>query len=230
MDPVTISIRERLFAMQEEAYRSFQCRLMPTVDPRTVIGIRTPLLRALARELRGTPDALSFLQALPHPYYEENNLHGLLISELRGYDETVAALEDFLPYVDNWATCDLIRPAAFRRRPPALPEQLHLWMGASHLYTVRCGLELLMTLYLDDGFRPDYLEWAAALPESEYYVNMMVAWFFATALAKQYEASVIVLEEHRLPRWIHNKTIQKAVESRRLSAAQKQYLRELRRA
>ena len=229
MDPVILSVRERLFSLQDEAYRVFQSRLMPTVDPRTVIGVRTPLLRATARELKGTPDALSFLQALPHAYYEENNLHGLLISELRGYDEAVAALNAFLPYVDNWATCDLIRPAAFRRHPSALPKQLHIWMDSSHPYTVRFGLEMLMVLYLDRDFRPEYLEWAAALPEGEYYENMMVAWFFATALAKQYEASVVFLQEHRLPLWTHNKTIQKAVESHRIPAAQKQYLQGLRR-
>ncbi|MGI6695658.1 MAG: DNA alkylation repair protein [Christensenellales bacterium] len=224
------AIQERLFALQDLAYRDFQAKLMPTVDKARVIGVRTPALRQYARELAGTPEAAAFLAKLPHDYYEENNLHGFLIERIKGYEETVAALDAFLPHVDNWATCDLMRPRAFKKRPAALyPAQIDSWLASPHPYTVRFGLGMLLWLYLDEGFEPEMLARAAGIRSDEYYVNMMVAWYFATALAKQPEAALPYLKNHRLPRWTHNKAIQKAVESRRISAERKTYLKALRR-
>lgn len=220
-------IQERLFAMQDLAYKDFHCKLMPTVDRERVIGVRTPELRKLARELASSPEAEQFLGELPHQYYDENNLHGFLISLMKDYGETVEALDVFLPYVDNWATCDLMSPKAFKKRPPELPEQARRWMGAEHVYTVRFGIGVLMEFYLDEAFRREYLDWAAELRSEEYYVNMMTAWYFATALAKQYEAAAAYLEERRLDTWTHNKAIQKAIESRRISEERKAYLRGL---
>lgn len=229
MDWTERELRERLFALRDPGYREFQCKLMPTVDPETVIGVRTPALRKLAREFGRTDAAAPFLEALPHRYYEENNLHGMLLSAWRDYGRTVEALELFLPYVDNWATCDLISPRAFQDHPPALPEQAGTWMAAEHPYTVRFGIGVLLEFYLDEAFRPDFLSWVAAVRSGEYYVNMMIAWYFATALAKQYEAALPYLEENRLETWVHNKTIQKAVESYRVPDDRKAHLRTLRR-
>ena len=200
---------------------------MPTVDPDTVIGVRMPALRKLVKDFAETPEAAEFLKALPHRYYEENNLHGLLISAMRDYDRAVAALDAFLPYVDNWATCDLIRPKVFQKHLPELLEKIQVWLASDHTYTVRFGLEMLMTCYLDDAFRPEYLELAAGVRSGEYYVNMMIAWYFATALAKQYDAALPYLRERRLDPWTHNKAIQKAIESCRVTGEQKAYLRTL---
>ena len=200
---------------------------MPTVDPEAVIGVRTPELRKLARELAGTEEAADFLRTLPHRYYDENNLHGFLLSLLKDYGETVAGLELFLPYVDNWATCDLMSPRAFRKHPPQLPEQARRWMASQHTYTVRFGIGALLEFYLDEAFRPEYLDWAADLRSGEYYVNMMTAWYFATALAKQYDAALPYLLDRRLDGWTHNKAIRKAIESRRIPDEQKAYLRSL---
>lgn len=222
-------IRERLFEMQDEGYRAFHSRLIPTVDPALVIGVRTPALRKYAKELAKTPDAQEFLRCLPHRYYEENNLHGFLIEQLRDYDQTIAALAVFLPFVDNWATCDLMRPRIFQKHLPELISQIPVWMSSGQTYTVRFGIEMLMTFYLDAAFRPEYLDWVAELRSDEYYVNMMIAWYFATALAKQYNAALPILEEGRLAPWTHHKAIQKAIESDRIKPEQKEYLRRLKR-
>lgn len=222
------AIQEKMFALQDLNYRQFQAKLMPTVDPEQIIGVRMPALRKLAKELKGTAEAEAFLAALPHRYYDENNLHGLLLCARSGYEETVAGLEDFLPHVDNWATCDLLSPRAFRSHPPQLPGQLRRWLDSGDTYTVRFGLEMLMSFYLDECFRPEYLDWAAEVKSEEYYVRMMVAWYFATALAKQYDAALPYLTSRRLEQWTHNKTIQKAVESYRITPEQKDALRALR--
>ena len=228
MEPVQ-EIQDRLFALQDPEYRLFQSRLMPTVDPARVIGVRTPDLRKLSRELAGTEQAAAFVRQLPHDYYEENNLHGLLIASLRDYGETVAALESFLPHVDNWATCDLLHPRAFDKCPEALPDQLFRWLQSDGTYTVRFAMGMLMSLYLDEAFRPRYADWVAGVKSEEYYVNMMAAWYFATALAKRWDDVFPYLTDHRLPVWTHNKAIQKAIESRRISPEQKQILRSLKR-
>ncbi len=228
MEPVQ-EIRDRLFALQDPEYRLFQSKLMPTVDPACVIGVRIPALRKLSRELAGTEQAAAFVRQLPHDYYEENNLHGFLIASLRDYGETVAALESFLPHVDNWATCDLLHPRAFDKRPEALPDQLFRWLQSDRTYMVRFAMGMLMSLYLDEAFRPEYADWVAGVKSEEYYVNMMAAWYFATALAKRWDDVFPYLTDHRLPVWTHNKAIQKAIESRRISPEQKQILRSLKR-
>lgn len=220
-------VQARLFALQDTEYRDFQCRLIPNVDPNTVIGVRTPELRKFAKDFAKEPEAAEFLRILPHRYFEENNLHGFLIERMKDYDRVIAALDAFLPFVDNWATCDQLRPGVFAKRPPQLREQIQIWMASGHTYTVRFGIEMLMCLYLDDAFLQEYLDWIAAIRSDEYYVNMMTAWFFATALAKQYDAALPYIEERRLAPWTHNKAIQKAVESYRIADAQKAYLRSL---
>ena len=223
------SIRERLFAMQDLGYRDFHARLMPTVDKETVIGVRIPMLRKYAKELSKLPEKDVFMKQLPHTYYEENNLHGYLIEQIRDYDTCIREVERFLPYIDNWATCDTMKPGVFKKHRQELLEKICQWIRSDQTYTIRFGVGMLMQSYLDDGFLPEYHQWVAEIVSDEYYVKMMVAWYFATALAKQYEASLPYLEEKRLDQWTHNKTIQKAVESYRITPEQKSYLRTLRR-
>lgn len=220
-------IRGRLFELQDAGYRAFQCKLIPTVDPETVIGVRTPQLRKLARELAKTPEAAEFMRLLPHRYYDENNLHGLLIATIRDYDTALAATEAFLPYIDNWATCDIISPKVFARHLPELLPRIEAWLQSDHTYTVRFGIEMLMSFYLDQAFRPELPELVAGVRQEDYYVRMMIAWYFATALAKQYDAALTLIEQQRLEPWTHNKAIQKAIESYRVSDEQKAYLRTL---
>ena len=222
-------ILQGLFALQDLSYKDFQCGLMPNIASERVIGVRMPALRAYARMLTAG-EAAQFLAALPHRYYEENNLHGLLLCADRDFERTLARLDAFLPYVDNWATCDLLSPKAFaRRRDAALTSYIRRCLNADACYTIRFGIELLMNLFLDDAFDVRYLDWVAALRSEEYYVNMMIAWYFATALAKQYDAALPYLEQRRLDAWTHNRTIRKATESYRISDAQKAYLKSLKR-
>lgn len=224
-------LRELLEEHADEKYRSFQCGLIPTVDPGSVLGVRVPELRRIARELAhdGPAAARELLGPPPHETYEEGLLHALLVNEMRDYDACVAALNEFLPFVDNWATCDILAPRAFEVRPVALPAQAEGWMAdEEHPYAVRFGVGVLMRLYLDDAFDPIYLGRVCALRSGEYYVNMMVAWYVATALAKQWEATLSVLEGRLLAPWTHNKAIQKAVESRRVTPEHKRLLRTLR--
>ena len=220
-------IREQLWEMQDLAYKEFQSKLMPTVSSDTIIGIRVPQLRAFAKRMKEEPDIGRFLRALPHSYYEEDNLHAFLIEQIRDYEACVAEVNRFLPHVDNWATCDMMRPKCFVRHGEELLREIEIWLNAEHTYTIRFGIGMLMNFYLEDRFEKGFLERVSKIESEEYYVNMMIAWYFATALAKQYEAAVIYLEERRLPVWVHNKTIQKAVESRRISKEKKEYLRKL---
>jgi len=222
-----MNIREGLFSLQDVEYRAFQAKLMPTVDPEKIIGARMPELRKFAREVKGTEEATRFLQQLPHEYYDENNLHGLLVSFIKDPELCIAELDRFLPYVDNWATCDMTSPAVFRKHPAGLLPKVREWMASGHTYTVRFGIKTLMNDYLDDAFSPEYPEWVAAVESEEYYVRMMIAWYFATALAKQPEAVLPYLENRRLEPWTHNKTIQKARESYRISPEMKTYLSRL---
>lgn len=220
-------IQEKLFELQDVKYKEFHSGLIPTIDSETIIGVRTPQIRKLARELSKSPEAEAFLKQLPHKYYEENNLHGALIAQMKDYNRVIHELERFLPYIDNWATCDLISPKVFKKHLPQLIEQIKIWMDSDRIYTVRFGIGMLMGFYLDDAFKPEYPELVAAVISEEYYVNMMIAWYFATALAKQYTAVVPYLEQNRLEKWTHNKTIQKAIESYRITEEQKAYLRGL---
>lgn len=221
-------ISEQLFALQDTEYQTFQSKLMPAIPSETVIGVRTPLLRKLAKELAGTPQAEEFLHSLPHRYYEENNLHAFLIEQIRDYDTVLAETETFLPYIDNWATCDCFCPKVFAKHKAELLSSIRRWLNSGKLYPVRYAMGMLMRYYLDEGFRPEYLAWVAGVHSEEYYLNMMRAWYFATALAKQPDAALPWLTERRLDVWTHNKTIQKAVESCRISPEMKQQLRELR--
>lgn len=223
-------VRVRLFDLQDLKYKDFHSKLMPTVDPNLVIGVRTPQLRKFAREFSKTPEAADFLKILPHKYYEENNLHGFLVEGIKDYEECITAVNAFLPYVDNWATCDLMRPKVFGKHLQELLAQIKIWIESKETYTIRFGIEMLMTFYLDEQFDIAYPELVAEVQSEEYYVNMMIAWYFATALAKQYEAVIPYIEQGRLQRWTHNKAIQKAIESYRITEEQKAYLRTLRKA
>ena len=222
-----MEIREELTALRDEKNAAFAARLIPNIPPETILGARTPALRKLARTLRGTEEAERFLSCLPHALHEENLLHALLLNELRDYARCLRETERFLPFVDNWAVCDALRPKCFAKHRRELLEPIRRWLASDGTYTLRFGLEMLMTHYLDEDFSPDCLDWAAALRSEEYYVNMMIAWYFATALARQYEAALPYLSERRLDPWTHNKTIRKAVESYRISDEQKAFLKTL---
>ncbi len=227
MNNIIKSVQADLFEMQDLEYKEFHSKLMPTIEPDKVIGIRTPVLRKYAKNFVKTEEAKEFIRVLPHTYYEENNLHGFIIEDIKEYDRVIEELERFLPYVDNWATCDLMRPKVFKKHLPKLLEQIKLWIASEHTYTTRFGIEMLMTYYLDEHFVPEYLEMVAEVRSEEYYVNMMIAWYFATALAKQYYDTLPYIEDKRLDKWTHNKAIQKAIESYRVSDEQKRYLRTL---
>ena len=222
------AVFQRLSELSDPTYRDFQAGLIPNISPETILGVRVPALRKLARELRGSAEAQEFMAALPHEYYDENCLHGLLINDIKDFGATVSALDAFLPYVDNWAVCDLISPRSFKSRPPELAAHVRRWLESSHSYTVRFGMGTLLRFYLDEGFEPAQLEAVAERCCEEYYVNMMVAWYFATALAKQPEAALPYIENRRLSRWTHNKAIQKSIESRRIPDETKTYLKTLR--
>lgn len=224
-----MTIQERLFSMQDLKYRDFHAGLCPTLDANTIIGVRTPILRGLAKEIRKTGEDATFLKNLPHPYYEENQIHAFLISEERDFDIALREVNRFLPYIDNWATCDALRPKAFVKNRTRLIPQLEVWLSSQEPYTIRFGIEMLMVHFLDADFRPEYLERVSRIRSGEYYVNMMIAWFFATALAKQYETVLPYLTENRLDIWVHNKTIQKARESYRIAGSQKTFLNTLKR-
>lgn len=227
-------IQTRLFALQDEGFKAFNSKLMPTVAPETVIGVRTPALRALAKELRGTETAAQFMSVLPHEYFEEYALHAFLIEYIGDYAYCVAALEKFLPYVDNWATCDQLNPKVLGAHRAELMGNIRRWIASEHVYTRRYAIGLLMRWYLGEDFHTEYADIVAAADDGrfggydKYYLNMMQAWYFATVLAKNYNEALPYLEERRLAPWTHNKTIQKAIESYRVTDEHKAYLRTLR--
>lgn len=229
MKKIEREVQERLFTLQDIVYKDFQSKLIPNIAPEHIIGVRTPALRALAKELHRREDVEDFLSAMPHCYFEENQLHAFVLSLGRSYGETVERLNVFLPYVDNWATCDQMSPKVFRKHRAELLAEIDRWLGSEHSYTVRFGIGMLMQHYLDEEFRDEYPARVAELRSGEYYVNMMIAWYFATALAKRYDETLPYLEQHRLDPWTHNKAIQKAVESNRIPDAAKAYLRTLKR-
>ncbi len=223
-----MEILHQLFQMQDIGYRDFQSKLIPSIAKERIIGVRTPALRAFAKRLRGSASAEAFLAALPHFYYEENQLHAFLLEEIKDYTACIRALNTFLPYVDNWATCDMMSPKVLGRYPTELRQEITSWLTSSHPYTVRFAIGMLMRWYLDGKFTPDDLQAIASVRSEEYYVNMMIAWYFATALAKQYDAVLPYFQKPHLPQWTHNKAIQKALESYRITPEQKQELRKLR--
>lgn len=220
-------IQEVLFRNRDEGYRDFQAKLLPTVEAEAVIGVRTPFLRSFAKELHAKQEADDFLRTLPHRSFDENQLHAFLICEIRDFDRCMAELERFLPFVDNWATCDQMSPKIFRKHKNELLTKIKLWLSSGKTYTVRFAVGMLMEHFLDDDFDPTYPEMISKIRSEEYYVNMMIAWYFATALAKQYDMTLPFLQNRTLDPWTHNKAIQKAQESRRVSDEQKQYLRTL---
>ncbi len=220
-------IREKLFALQDEKYRDFQQGLIPSVEQKEFIGIRTPALRKLAKELYKAGDLDEFFKDLPHKYFDENQLHAFAISEIKDFDECMKALEEFLPFVDNWATSDQMSPKVFKKNKEELFSHIKKWLQSDHTYTVRFGIGMLMQHFLDEDFDLSYPEMVAEIRSDEYYINMMIAWYFATALAKQYESILPFIEEKRLSPWTHNKAIQKSVESYRITDEQKTYLRRL---
>lgn len=222
------NITNQLKLLQDEKYANFQARLIPNIDKNTIIGIRVPILRKFAKNiLKNRTETEHFLDQLPHTFYDENMLHSLILSEIKDYDESIAKIDTFLPFIDNWAVCDTLSPKVFKSHKPELLNKIKSWSASHHTYTCRFGLEMLMTHFLDENFDKNLLEIPVNIRSEEYYINMMIAWFFATALAKQYESSLPYLKNHRLSPWVHNKTIQKARESYRLSPTQKSELNSL---
>ena len=224
---ITEEIRNELFAIQDEKYRDFQAKLIPTVEPETVIGVRTPALRDYAKKLLKREDIKEFLDDLPHKYFDENQLHAFILSGMKDYEKCIDEVIRFLPYVDNWATCDQMSPKVFKKHKQELLTNIREWVGSKETYTIRFGIGMLMEHFLDDDYDLRYPEMVAAVRSEEYYVNMMIAWYFATALAKQYESVLPYIENNRLDVWTHNKAIQKAVESYRITPEQKEYLKSL---
>ncbi len=220
-------IQERLFELQDKKYRDFQVKLIPSVDPATVIGVRTPELRKLAKELAKRDDIDMFLAALPHDYFDENQLHAFILSGMKDYAGCMAGVCAFLPYVDNWATCDQMSPKAFSKNKDDLLVHIKDWLQSDKTYTIRFAAGMLMEHFLGDDFDAAYPELVAGISSDEYYVNMMRAWYFATALAKQYDSIIPFIERKKLDSWTHNKAIQKSVESYRITPEQKAYLKTL---
>ena len=220
-------IRKELYLLQDEAYREFQAKLIPGMGLDQVIGVRTPLLRKLARQIVKEEDTQAFLEELPHEYFDETQLHAFVISEIKDPEEVFERTELFLPYVNNWATCDQLSPKVFRKCRKELLKRIEQWLASGRTYTVRFGIGMLMQHFLDEAFDPKYPAMVSEVRSEEYYVNMMIAWYFATALAKQYETVLPYIEKQKLDPWTHNKTIQKAVESYRITPQQKEYLKTL---
>ena len=223
-----MTVAERLAACNDEQYREFQSKLVPNIPKEAMLGVRTPDVREITKEINGTKEAAAFLSELPHRYYEENLMHFFLIAKIRDFDECVKAVETFLPHVDCWPVCDQASPKVFARNHERILPLIRKWIGSEHVYTLRFGIRMLMNEFLDDDFRPEYLEWVANVTGGDYYIKMMVAWYFATALAKKYDASIVYIENRRLDPWIHRKTIQKAIESYRVTDEHKAYLKTLR--
>ncbi len=220
-------IQKKLFEHSDKEYASFQIKLTPGITDEDVIGVRVPVVRKLAKEILKEGFPHEFISSLPHRYYDENMLHGLLISEIKDFDEAVKAVDDFLPYVDNWAVCDIMSPKIFRKNKEKLIDYIVKWSCSERTYTCRFGIEMLMSHFLDGDFKKEYLEIPAKVVSDEYYVMMMKAWFFATALAKQWDSTIPYITENRLDTQTHNKTIQKSVESFRITPEQKDYLKQL---
>lgn len=221
-------LQEELFKLQDTEYRDFNSSLIPGIDKETVIGIRTPVLRKFAKEYAKSGETEQFMRELPHKYYEENNLHMMLIVQIKGYDECISELEKFLPHIDNWATCDSPLPKCFDKNKEDVLERAKKWIAADTTYVKRYGMGVMMRLFLDEDFKEEYIQLVAGVKSEEYYVNMMIAWYMATALAKQWDAAIPYIQEHRLSEWVHRKSIQKAVESYRITPEQKDYLKGLR--
>lgn len=218
-------MKEELLKLQDKKYQELQYKIIPNVD--NIIGVRTPELRKLAKKMVKENNYKSFLDKLPHKYFDENQLHAFIISEIKDYNECITYLNKFLPYVDNWATCDQMSPKIFKKHKKELLSNIKVWIKSKETYTIRFGIGMLMQYFLDDDFKVEYLEKVSKIRSDEYYVNMMIAWYFATSLAKQYDETIKYIENNKLDTWVHNKTIQKAIESYRITKEQKEYLRKL---
>ena len=223
-----MSVYERLLSYQDEKYIEFQSKLVPNIDKNTIIGVKTPQMKEIVKEIFGTEEATDFLKVLPHKYYEENLVHFFLIAKIKEFDECVKEVERFLPYIDCWPVCDQGSPMVFKKNHDKLLPLIKKWIKSKHVYTARFGMRMLMNEFLNDDFKEEYLEWVASKNGDDYYLKMMVAWFFATALAKQYDSAIKYIEDKRLDPWIQQKAIQKAVESYRVSDEHKEYLKKLR--
>lgn len=224
-----MDLLNRLFESQDKEYASFQARLMPGIKEENVIGVRLPLARKIAKEFIKDEESKTFLKELPHKYYDENIVHGMLISEIKDYDTCIEEIERFLPYVDNWAVCDTMIPKVLKKNKQDLLKKIKKWSKSKETYTCRFGIKMLMSFYLDEDFKEEYLEIPASVHSDEYYIQMMIAWFYATALAKKWDETIKYLENNKLDTWVHNKTIQKARESFRITDKQKEYLNTLKR-
>ena len=220
-------IVDLLFSNQDIKYRDFQAPLFPNIDKEKMIGVRTPELKKLAKELFGSDAANKFIETLPHQYFDENQLHAFLISLIKDYETCLKEVERFLPYIDNWGTCDQLSPKVFAKHKDELIVNIKRWIKSKHVYTVRFAIGMLLSLYLDESFKEEYLELVSNVKSEEYYINMMIAWYFATALAKKWDYAIKYIEDKKLSPWVHNKTIQKAVESYRINDNQKDYLKSL---
>lgn len=223
-------IQKELFKYKDDKYAEFEVSLTPGIKKSSVIGVRVPSVRKIAKEFIKDKDCDKFLDELPHKYFDENMLHCVLISFIKDYDECIRRIEEFLPYVDNWAVCDIMSPKCFKKNRDDLLKKIKKWIKSKHTYTCRFGVEMLMSHYLDEDFDPEYLKLVSKIRSKEYYVNMMLAWYYATALAKKWDETIVYLQENKLDVWVHNKTIQKAIESYRISDKQKKYLRTLKRS
>ena len=223
-----MTVYDRLSEYEDEEYKEFQSRLVPNISGDTILGVRTPDMRRIAREVFNTEEGRQFLKELPHNYYEENLVHFFLIAHIRDFDECVRETERFLPFIDCWPVCDQSSPKAFKKNHDRLLPLIRKWIASEHVYTSRFGMRMLMNEFLDDDFREEYLAWVAARKSEDYYLKMMVAWYFATALAKQYDATIHIFENHMLDEWCHRKAIQKAIESFRVTDEHKEYLKTLR--
>jgi len=228
-DELCARIRQELYALQDLKYRDFNSSLIPNIEKQTIIGVRVPEIRKLAKKLFTEIDCFRYFNILPHGYFEENLLHAFMIEKINDFDICIKAAEDFLPYIDNWAVCDSFFPPVFKKQKEKLLPRIPRLIKSGHTYTVRYAIEILMRLFLDESFKAEYLETVLSVVSEDYYVNMMRAWYFATALAKQYESAIVYIKENRLDDWTHNMTIKKAVESRRISAETKSYLKTFRR-
>ena len=226
---ITGEIRKELKKLQDKGYREMQVTIIPTLEADSIIGVRTPALRQLAKELAKREDISEFFSDLPHKFFEENQLHAFILSGMKDAESCIRLVDEFLPYVDNWATCDQMSPKVFKKHKQLLLEYVDKWIRSEHTYVKRFAIGMLMEHFLDEDFKTSYLTKVSKIRSEEYYVNMMIAWYFATALAKQYEDTLPFIEKQKLDKWTHNKSIQKAVESYRITPEQKEYLKTLKR-
>lgn len=220
-------IKKNLFKYQDKKYQKFESSLIPNVEKKLIIGVKTPILKNMAKEIIKADLSDKYIKMLPHKYFEENQIHSFIISESKDFDECIKNINNFLKYVDNWATCDQLCPKIFKKNKNQLLIHIKKWINIKKTYYIRFGIKMLMSHFLDEDFDKKYLKIVSSIQSDEYYVNMMIAWYFATALAKQYDDTIVYLEKYKLSPWVHNQTIKKAIESYRVSEKNKKYLKSL---